>query len=93
MKQVQLGRGGPQVSRLAYGCAALAGPWESGELTADRRRQALSALEAALEAGVNHFDLADVYAYGRAEQAFSAIWEIDPGLRSRVVLQTKCGVV
>ena len=41
MKQVRLGRGGRQVSRLAYGCAALAGPWESGELTADRRRQAL----------------------------------------------------
>ena len=93
MKQVQLGRGGPRVSRLAYGCAALAGPWESGALTADRQRQALSALEAALEAGIDHFDLADVYAYGRAEQAFAAIWEIDPALRSRVVVQTKCGVV
>lgn len=93
MQQVRLGRGGPQVSRLAYGCAALAGPWESGELTADRQRRALSALEAALEAGIDHFDLADVYAYGRAEQAFSAIWEIDPALRSRVTVQTKCGVV
>lgn len=93
MQQVQLGRGGPRVSRLAYGCAALAGPWESGELTADRQRHALSALEAALEAGIDHFDLADVYAYGRAEQAFSAIWEIDPALRSRVTVQTKCGVV
>lgn len=93
MTRVRLGRGGPRVSRLAYGCAALAGPWESGELTADRQRHALSALEAALEAGVDHFDLADVYAYGRAEQAFSAIWEIDPALRSRVIVQTKCGVV
>ena len=93
MKQVQLGRGGPRVSRLAYGCAALAGPWESGSLTADRQRQARSALEAALEAGIDHFDLADVYAYGRAEQAFAAIWDIDSALRSRVVVQTKCGVV
>lgn len=93
MTRVRLGRGGPRVSRLAYGCAALAGPWESGELTADRQRHALSALEAALEAGIDHFDLADVYAYGRAEQAFSAIWEIDPALRSRVTVQTKCGVV
>ena len=48
MERLQLGRGGPEVSRLAYGCAALAGPWEAGELTPERRRQALDALEAAL---------------------------------------------
>ena len=93
MKRLQLGRGGPEVSRLAYGCAALAGPWEAGELTPERRQRAARALEAALEAGIDHFDLADVYAYGRAEQAFSAIWELDAALRSRVVVQSKCGVV
>ena len=93
MERLQLGRGGPEVSRLAYGCAALAGPWESGELTPERRQRAVRALEAALEAGIDHFDLADVYAYGRAEQAFSAIWELDAALRSRVVVQSKCGVV
>ena len=93
MERLQLGRGGPQASRLAYGCAALAGPWEAGELTPERRKQALRALEAALAAGIDHFDLADVYAYGRAEQAFSAIWELDAAVRSRVIVQTKCGVV
>ena len=93
MERLQLGRGGPEVSRLAYGCAALAGPWEAGELTPERRKQALESLEAALEAGIDHFDLADVYAYGRAEQVFSAIWELDAALRSRVVVQSKCGVV
>lgn len=93
MKQFRLGRDGPQVSRLAYGCAALAGPWDDGELTAGRRQQARRVLEAALAAGIDHFDLADIYAFGRAEQAFSAIWEIDPSLRSRVIVQTKCGVV
>ena len=93
MERFQLGRGGPEVSRLAYGCAALAGPWEAGELTPERRQRAVRALEAALEAGIDHFDLADVYAYGRAEQAFSAIWELDAALRSRVVVQSKCGVV
>ena len=93
MERLHLGRGGPEVSRLAYGCAALAGPWEAGELTPERRKRAIRALEAALEAGIDHFDLADVYAYGRAEQAFSAIWELDAALRSRVVVQSKCGVV
>ena len=93
MKRFQLGRGGPEVSRLAYGCAALAGPWEAGELTPERRQRAIRALAAALEAGIDHFDLADVYAYGRAEQAFSAIWELDTALRSHVIVQSKCGVV
>ena len=93
MEQVQLGVGGPRVSRLAYGCAGLAGAWETGELTAAQRRKALAALQAALEAGVTHFDLADVYAYGRAEQAFAGIWELEAGLRSRITVQTKCGVV
>ena len=93
MERLHLGHGGPEVSRLAYGCAALAGPWEGGELTPERRKRAIRALEAALEAGIDHFDLADVYAYGRAEQAFSAIWELDAALRSRVVVQSKCGVV
>lgn len=93
MERFQLGRGGPEVSRLAYGCAALAGPWEAGELTPERRQRAIRALAAALEAGIDHFDLADVYAYGRAEQAFSAIWELDTALRSHVIVQSKCGVV
>ena len=93
MERLHLGHTGPEVSRLAYGCAGLAGPWEAGELTPERRKRAIRALEAALEAGIDHFDLADVYAYGRAEQAFSAIWELDAALRSRVVVQSKCGVV
>ena len=93
MKRIPLGRTGPEARRLAFGCAALAGPWESGELTAHQRNQALKVLEAALAAGINHFDLADVYAYGKAEQAFSAIWGLDSNLRARIIVQTKYGVV
>ena len=92
MEQLQLGLGGPRVSRLAYGCAGLAGAWDAGALTSAQRSTALAALEAALEAGVTHFDLADVYAYGKAEQAFAGIWELQAGLRSRITVQTKCGV-
>ena len=93
MERMQLGRGGPVVSRLAYGCAALGGPWDAGRLTSERRKKALAALEAALAAGIDHFDLADVYAFGKAEEAFSEIWQLDTTLRSRVVVQSKCGVV
>ena len=93
MERMQLGRGGPLVSRLAYGCAALGGPWDAEALTPKRRKSALRVLEAALEAGVDHFDLADIYAFGKAEQAFSGIWQLDATLRSRVTVQSKCGVV
>ena len=93
MERMQLGRGGPLVSRLAYGCAALGGPWDAGKLTSERRKTALAALEAALQVGIDHFDLADIYAFGKAEQAFSGIWQLDAAVRSRVVVQSKCGVV
>lgn len=93
MERMGLGRGGPLVSRLAYGCAALGGAWDAGELTPERRKKALGVLEAALEVGIDHFDLADIYAFGKAERAFSGIWELDATLRSRVVVQSKCGVV
>ena len=93
MERMQLGRGGPLVSRMAYGCAALGGSWDAEALTPERRRKARAALEAALDAGINHFDLADVYAFGKAERAFSEIWQLDAALRSRVVVQSKCGVV
>ena len=93
MERMQLGRGGPSVSRLAYGCASLGGSWDARELTAERRRKALDALAAALEAGVDHFDLADVYAFGKSELAFAEIWQLDSAVRSRVVVQSKCGVV
>ena len=81
------------VSRLAYGCAGLGGSWDAEALTPERRKSALWALEAALEAGIDHFDLADVYAFGKSEQAFAEIWKLDATLRSRVVVQSKCGVV
>ena len=93
MQKLPLGSGGPEASRLALGCAGLGGPWEHGALTAEQRKKARGTLEAALAVGINHFDLADVYAYGKAEQAFAAIWELDSNLRSRVIVQTKCGVV
>lgn len=37
-------------------------------------------------------DHADVYASGAQEEMFSAIWGEIPGLRQRIILQSKCGI-
>ena len=49
-------------------------------------------LEAALDIGITHFDLADIYCYGKAEKTFAQIWQTASNLRSQIIIQTKCGV-
>ncbi len=70
------------VSRIALGCMRLS----------DDRKEALASIRAALDQGINFFDHADVYGRGQREEVFSAIWQDSPGLRQRIILQTKCGI-
>jgi predicted oxidoreductase len=69
------------VSRVALGCMRLSDP-----------ARVLPAVKAALDAGINFFDHADVYGRGSCEEVFSAVWKEFPGLRSRVIVQSKCGI-
>jgi predicted oxidoreductase len=80
------------VTRIAYGCMGIGGGWAPGPLTERTRKDALAAVSAALDEGIDFFDHADMYGRGRCEEAFSGIWQERPGLRSQVVLQTKCGI-
>jgi len=73
----RLGRLGHQSSVLIYGAAALA---EVDQATADR------SLQEALDAGINHFDVAA--SYGEAEVRMGA-WV--SGVRDRIFLATKTG--
>ncbi|WP_412068811.1 aldo/keto reductase [Rubrivirga sp. IMCC43871] len=75
--------GALSTSRLAYGCMTLGGL---------DRPAAEAAVDAALDGGVTLFDHADIYSGGRSEQLFGEILADRPGLRERVVLQTKCGI-
>ena len=70
-------------SRLAYGCMTLGGLDRAG---------AQAAVDAALDAGVTLFDHADIYARGESEAAFGRLLDDRPGLRDRIVLQSKCGI-
>lgn len=79
-----------QLSRIAYGCMGLAS-WDASPVTEEERQQARQVVQVAYEAGINLFDHADIYAYGKAEAAFAAVWELVP--REAIILQSKCGII
>ncbi|WP_299341628.1 aldo/keto reductase [uncultured Pseudoxanthomonas sp.] len=91
MKTYLLADGLP-VSRIAYGCMHLSRAWDATPVTADERRQAQCLVETALSHGITLFDHADIYARGKSEQVFGDVLRASPGLRGRMVLQSKCGI-
>lgn len=82
MKQMKLGNSSLAVSRIGLGCMRLS----------EDTQTALATIHAALDQGINFFDHADIYGRGRRETTFSAIWEVLPGLRDKVIVQSKCGI-
>lgn len=79
-------------SRLLYGCMGLGGGWDTEPYTAGDIGRAEAAVEAALETGITAFDLADIYRHGKSESVFGEVLARAPGLRERIVVQTKCGI-
>ena len=82
MRYVPLPNGGPEVSVLGLGCAAMMG--------SASRRDSLAALHAACDAGINFFDTARSYGYGASE---GLLGEFFAGRRDQVVLCTKFGIL
>ncbi len=76
-----------RVSRIAYGVAALDCPWDGADFLPTVKR----AIAAAHDHGARLFDLADIYAFGKAELAFGEVLKERPGLRDEIVIQSKCG--
>jgi aryl-alcohol dehydrogenase-like predicted oxidoreductase len=86
MQYRPLGSSGLKVSRIGYGAWALGGRgWGPHD-----EREARAALEASIEYGINFFDTAPVYGFGRSEQVLG---EELKAVRSRVIIATKCGLV
>ena len=92
MKHISISAADLSVSSLAYGCLHLGGRWDRSPLTAEDRRLAMAAVETALEAGITLFDHADIYCFGKSEEAFSELWREHPSRRSELILQSKCGI-
>jgi predicted oxidoreductase len=81
-----------EVSRIAYGCMHLSSAWDNEPITASEISTTFKAVEAALEQGITFFDHADIYARGKSELLFGEALRQLPDLRSRIVLQSKCGI-
>lgn len=82
MKLIPLGKPPLQVTRVALGCMRLS----------DEPQKAMETVQAALDAGINFFDHADIYGGGGKEKVFSNLWERHPHLRQKILLQSKCGI-
>ena len=121
MRTCKIPRTDLEVSRIAYGCGALASigrpkpptaedgaeaiakfkaahstetieKWKREPLSADVIDKAARMVHAAHDHGITLFDHADIYGFGKAEEAFGEVLRRSPGLRDRIVIQTKCGI-
>lgn len=84
-----LGKSGIEVSSIAWGMWRFAGLEIS---------EARAAIDAALAAGITLFDTADIYGFGEqgfgaAEDLLGKVFAEDPGLRGKMVLATKGGII
>lgn len=77
---------------MIYGAMGLGGPWDSPRVGEAEASQALAALRAAKEVGIDTIDTADIYKDGYADKAISAAFQADPSLRDHFKIQTKFGI-
>lgn len=74
-------------SRLIYGCMRIV-----GNNTSEDRMKGKKAIHAALEAGYNHFDHADIYGGGESESLFGELLKESPSLREQMIITSKAGI-
>jgi aryl-alcohol dehydrogenase-like predicted oxidoreductase len=85
MKYVKLGNRGPLVSTVGFGAWAIGGVnWGKTD-----DRVSMTALESAVEKGVNFIDTADVYGFGHSEELISKL--IKKYGKDKIVIATKAG--
>jgi aryl-alcohol dehydrogenase-like predicted oxidoreductase len=84
MNKRQLGRTGFAVSEVSFGAWAIGGTWGTV-----RDEESLRALNAAVDAGINFFDTADVYGDGRSERLLAKLLKERP--RETLYVATKAG--
>ena len=74
---------GLTASRVAQGCMRIG---DLNDAALDRL------VKTDLDNGVNFFDHADIYGGGRCETRFGDFLRANPGLRDKMLIQTKCGI-
>jgi aryl-alcohol dehydrogenase-like predicted oxidoreductase len=85
MQYRQLGTTEIQTSVVGFGAWAIGG-WMWG---GSDEKEAIRAIDAAVDHGINLFDTAPMYGYGRSEEI---VGRAIAGKRDKIVLATKCGL-
>ncbi len=78
-----LGKTGFRISAVSFGAWAIGGAWGTTD-----DAQSLSALNCAIDCGVNFIDTADVYGDGRSERLVA---QLRKNRREQIYVATKCG--
>lgn len=82
MKAIKFGTSPLEVPAIGLGCMRLPG--------LGSREAVRGLVDAALDQGIHFFDHADIYGRGEAERLFGEA--VDPALRDKLILQTKCAI-
>src|SRR5512143_2299793 len=83
MKYIQVPNSNMNISEISLGCMRIS----------DMSDQEISTLiHTALDEGINFFDHADIYGGGKSEERFSEALGMNPSLREKMIIQTKCGI-
>jgi len=61
-------------------------------ISGQEMKKAFNAFDSAFEAGIRHFDLADIYNGGRSEVVFGKWLQMNPSIRKEIFIQSKCGI-
>ncbi|WP_258872183.1 aldo/keto reductase [Thalassotalea euphylliae] len=82
----------PTASQIICGCMGLGGGWDQQPINKTHYHQAQQFIETALATGINYFDHADIYTFGKAEQVFGQVLAKQPSLRDQMIVQSKCAI-
>lgn len=93
LPSVRIGPDKTPVSSLALGCMGLAGTWDVNEFTPEHTERGIVALEAAVAAGITLYDHADIYGNTLSELVFGEYLKRNPGVREKLYISTKCGII
>lgn len=84
MKKINIGSKGIHASSIIHGCMRLAG---------HSVKEADELINTAIDLGIDYFDHADTYADGESEILFGKVLAQNPGMRNKIKIQSKCGII
>ena len=83
MKTIKLANCDLDASEISLGCMRIS------KMT---NQEISHLIHTALDVGINFFDHADIYGGGQSEAMFAESLGMNPQLREKMILQTKCGI-